>query len=428
MPFSLTKKQEELWKTIQRNDDSLIYGGSGSGKTYGVIAWLVCNAIATECRQIILRTEHSTLKQSIGTETMPEVLDALELIEGTHYEINNTYLTYTFATGSIIQTGGTHDKRLLERLLGRGFLNAYLNEAPNMNYTAFEIVKTRQRQKHDTLKPKTITDLNPVGKSHWTYCHFIEGKNFETGEPLQGNAKRGFLQMNPQHNQENLPDGYIETTLASLSGAKRRRFLEGEYADNIEGALLINDDIHYKDIKDLALSNLTYAIGLDPAGREKQENSQTGIFVAAKEKYEKIGYAVEDATEWYRPGDWADKAISLSKKYKNAPIIIETNYGGAAMEYMIKGKSPTTPVVGVVSRGNKVQEFEPIAELYRQKQIYHIAPLPHYKNQVLSLAPKIVEDGSIRQIKLDRVDAARHAFNYLFNIKAGKQHYSIRGQ
>src|SRR5262249_2862590 len=86
------------------------------------------------------------------------------------------------------------------------------------------------------MRNRAFYDLNPIGTGHWTYRQFIEHRDPVDMGPLQDREDYGYLYMNPMDNVENLDPGYIRT-LMSMPHRMRRRFFEGMYTAEMEGAL-----------------------------------------------------------------------------------------------------------------------------------------------------------------------------------------------
>ena len=87
------------------------------------------------------------------------------------------------------------------------------------------------------------------------------------------------MQMNPAGNRENLPDSYIENTLENLPERQRRRFLDGEWLDECEGALWHCGMIGPYRVTELPeLEKIV--IGVDPAVTSGKNGDMTGIIAA----------------------------------------------------------------------------------------------------------------------------------------------------
>lgn len=228
-----TRKQEAAIDLLTSAPRSLLYGGSSSGKTFLIVAFLVESSMMYPgLRSLILRQHRQHAKESVWNETL--MSEVLPYYPGALYQINHGDLHVRFWNGSEIWVSGTDDRQRIEKALGRGIGLAYLNEASQISYEAWSIIRTRLRQKIPHWQPRIVVDCNPPPPQHWIHRIFIELQEPTDGTELDPH-KYGALQMNPGDNIENLPDGYIDE-LNELPEHERRRFLLGEFVQ-IKGAI-----------------------------------------------------------------------------------------------------------------------------------------------------------------------------------------------
>jgi phage terminase large subunit len=224
--YKLTAKQQQAVKLISDHKEILLEGGSRSGKTF--LAVMACLTRAVKypgTRHLIARYRFNHAKQSVWYGTLPEVAK----IMGITYKENKSDWFAELSNGSQVWLGGLDDKERTEKILGNEYATIYLNEASQMGYSAYQIVKTRLNPPQG-VPAKLLIDYNPPSRRHWGYVLFHASKDPLTQKPLKHKAQMCYLQMNPRDNVSNLSEGYIET-LESLSERERSRFLEGEYLD-----------------------------------------------------------------------------------------------------------------------------------------------------------------------------------------------------
>lgn len=226
--YKLTAKQHEAIRLITDHKEILLEGGSRSGKTF--IAVMACLTRARKydnSRHLIARFRFNHAKQSIWYGTLPEVAKLM----GLSYKENKADWFIELENGSQIWLGGLDDKDRTEKILGNEYATIYLNEASQMAYSTYQIVKTRLNPQRG-VPPKLLIDYNPPSKRHWGYVLFHTGIDPLTQEPLKHKGLMCYTRINPADNLNNLSDGYIET-LESLSERERARFLDGEYLDPV---------------------------------------------------------------------------------------------------------------------------------------------------------------------------------------------------
>jgi len=239
-PIVLTAKQEEAFKLILTKKNTLLYGGSRSGKTFLTIDALITIALKVDGARILIARRYATdVRASIWKITLPMVLVAMDLHPGEDYESNEQSMTVTLFNGSTIICTGLDDKERVDKILGQEYAVIYINESQDIPWGTVNTLKTRLSQKVMKFKNRFICDLNPTSTNHWTYRLWFDSVHPESRLPLVNPESYGALQMNPQDNSVNLPEDYIEAELASLVGNARERFFLGEYT-NTTGLKVFN--------------------------------------------------------------------------------------------------------------------------------------------------------------------------------------------
>lgn len=259
----LTKRQREALDLLKRFTRVLLYGGARSGKTFLIICVIVLRALRYPgSRHLIARLRYSHAKASIWLDTLPAVVKFLGIADICKKKESDHYYEITHASGEVseIWVDGLDDKDRIDKILGREYATIYLNEVSQIPYSTVTTVLTRLAQKVPGCVPKLFLDENPPSKFHWSNRLFLQGVDPETGEPIKGNGYAA-MQINPQHNIEHLPEGYIEEILAKLPHHKRKRFLDGEFGD-AEGVIFTNWHI-VDEIPDEVKRHSRHSVGLD---------------------------------------------------------------------------------------------------------------------------------------------------------------------
>lgn len=216
----------------------LLYGGSRSGKSYLIIYAIIIRALkAPGSRHAILRFRFNHAKQSLWYDTVPKVFK--ECFPGLRYSDNKSDWFIELPNGSQIWLGGLDDKERTEKILGNEYSTIYFNEISQISYSSVVIALTRLAQR-TTLKNIAYFDCNPPSKQHWSYKIWMQGIHPESKEPIFNKESYACLRMNPDGNRANIAEGYIESTLSSLTGSARSRFLLGEYSDEDTGIIFNN--------------------------------------------------------------------------------------------------------------------------------------------------------------------------------------------
>ena len=363
----------------------LLYGGSRSGKTYLILRAIVLRALkAQRSSHAVLRFRFAHLRASIIEDTWPKVLDAL----GVTAKMDKQAWFAEFPNGSKVWFGGLDDKERVERILGQEHASVFLNECSQISYASREVARTRLAQqcmqacdgKTKALPLRMYYDCNPPTKAHWSYRLFFDKLDPETRRPLPSKALSSYaaLQMNPRDNAEHLAPGYLEE-LETMAAHRRKRFLEGQYAEVNPNALWPEDVFDRWRVTTGELPDMQrVVIPIDPSGAsddEEQENDEIGI-VPVGLGTDGNAYVLEDLSVQAGPATWGNIAAAAYDRHAADRIIGEANYGGAMVEHVVKTAKPNVPYEAVTATRGKVVRAEPIAALYEQGKVRHVGYMP----------------------------------------------------
>ena len=181
-------------------------------------------------------------------------------------------------------------------------------------------------------------------------------------------------------------------TLDSLPLRKRKRFKDGEFADDREGALWTDDLINALRVQPyddgtLPVTMKRIVVAVDPAVTSKDTSDETGIIVAGI-SFDDHFYVIEDKSEICKPGIWAAQAIALYNKYKADVIIGEANNGGDLIESVFRGIKEKINYKPVHATRDKLTRAEPVAAIYEQGKAHHIGCLPELELEMTSWESK----------------------------------------
>ncbi len=301
-------------------------GGTRSGKTFLIVRAIVVRALKAESsRHAILRLHANAARASIALDTLPQVMRLC--FPGVSLKEHRQDGFFALPNGSRIWIGGLDDKERVEKILGLEYATVYLNEASQIPYSSALIAFTRLAQLIPKLPQRAFVDLNPVGKTHWTNVLFGEKRDPISRQPLKtpGNYQRAFL--NPPDNVANLSPEFL-ASLADLPEKQRKRFYEGLYVDEIEGALWTYDgiDAHRCGLDDMPEEKrAAVVVAVDPsgaAGRDDLCADEIGIIVAARGT-DGDCYILADLSCREAPVVWGRRAAVAFHEYRADCIVAE---------------------------------------------------------------------------------------------------------
>lgn len=389
----------------------LIYGGSRSTKTF-----LLCYAIAVralsapESRHLIARLHNIDVRQSVLLDTWPKMMRLA--FPQVRYDTNKSDQFVTMPTGSEIWLGGLDDKERVDKILGKEFATIYVNEASQVAFKSVVTLRTRLAQSVNKvdgrpLVQKAYYDLNPTGRGHWTYREFVQGLRPDNGLPIRPGT-RVYQVMNPKDNPA-LAEEYIQS-LAEMPERERKRFLDGEYASEVPGALWSLERIDALRVAvPQPLSRIVVAI--DPAATSGDSADDSGIIVAGL-GLDGHGYILHDASMNGSPDDVCREAVRLFHLYEADRIIAEANNGGDWIEAVLRAADPDIPYRKVTASRGKVTRAEPASALYEQGKVHHVGGFPELEEQMTDFTTDF--DRKAAGYSPDRVDALVWALKELF--------------
>jgi phage terminase large subunit-like protein len=399
----------------------MLFGGSRSGKTFVIVRRICVRAIkAPGSRHAILRFRYNAAVASILMDTLPKVMKLCfpDVVVSIDKQKGIVY----FPNQSEIWIGGLDDKERTEKILGQEFATIYLNECSQIPKASRDLAVTRLAQvclceiegkEPFPLPLKMFYDCNPPGKGHWTYKVFVQGIDPDTKMPIPNHKEIfGYLQMNPQDNEDNLPKSYIDT-LKGLSARLQKRFLLGEFTDENPNGLFTDETIDKWRHMDGVLPDMQrIVVAVDPSGSgdvDNADNDAIGIIVAGLGT-DGNAYVLEDCTVKAGPSTWGNIATTAYERHEADIIVGEQNYGGAMVEMTIKTARPRTPYKSVTASRGKVVRAEPFSSLYEQGKIRHVGYFRDLEDELTSFSTM----GYIGAGSPNRADALVWALTEIF--------------
>ena len=387
--FKKTKIQEKACSAISTHTYSLLYGGSRSGKSFILVRTVILRALkAPNSRHLIVRLRFNHAKQALWYDTIPKVLALC--FPGLSYKSNKQDWFMEFPNGSQIWLGGLDEKERVEKILGNEYVTIFISEANQVSYNSYKIVLTRMAQKVPELKARFLLDCNPPNKRHWLYQLFVEHRDPTSGQSLKRPDYYAAVQMNPKDNKENIQDGYVEQVLEQLSDRERKRFLDGEFLDDAEGALF-----KYADFKDVRVDSFPQdcvaVVGCDPATTANERSDLTGIVTVGMKRIsnEPHLYVAYDDSVKGSPHRWGMSTCRAFHRYSNVVRVVgESNQGGDLVKSNIHALDLTIPVKLVHAYKAKEVRAQPVASVCEKHHLHIVGELSELEDEMTSWVPE----------------------------------------
>lgn len=393
-------------RTIANNRVAMLYGGSGSSKSWVCFYAVMVRAIRyAGSRHLIARKCFNHAKGSLWFNTCPRLIEAAFPGLTVHQNKSDWYME--LENGSQIWLGGLDDKERTEKILGTEWSTIWLNECSQIAWSSVEMIRTRLRFKpQKDMALRLIMDMNPPTTAHWSYRWLIAGKDPDSEEDMNTEGC-GTLLMNPCDNPT-LADEYMEA-LGRLSTKKRARFLYGEFQSEIEGALWRAEWIDgHRVTQTPDLVRICTAI--DPSASSNKDSDECGIVSVGIDARGHL-YVLRDDSAIMTPRAWAARAILAYTELDGDRIVAEVNNGGEMVETVIRSEDPAVPYKAVHASKGKATRAEPISALYEQGLVHHVGRFPDMEAELTTWVPG---EGN----SPNRLDALVWACTYLKPPKA----------
>jgi phage terminase large subunit-like protein len=397
--FTKNPSQVEAVRRMAKYMHFLLYGGSRSGKSVIFLRTLIARAIRHKSSHVVLRKHLDHVVSSIWMETLPFCLDVCGLARTV--KLNHTKHYVTFPNKSIIYLGGLDDKERTDKILGREFSTIWFNECSEISWDSVQTALSRLAERSG-LAPRAWYDCNPPNKKHWTYNVFRELLNPKERTAL---PKRlyGCMKINPQENAHNLADGYIDNVLGIMTGNKRKRFMDGEWTDDSEGALWTSELIGAYRVKEDRVPDLVRIIvGVDPNVSDNPNSDECGIVVAGLGVNEHV-YVLADCTVAGGPREWALAVVAAYKKYEADLVVGEVNNGGDLVEINLRTVEEDLSYESIRATRGKIKRAEPVAALYERGIVHHAGEFPELEAEMTTWNPEL--DATEKDWSPNRMDA-----------------------
>lgn len=363
----------------------LLFGGSRSGKTFILVYAVLVRALrAAGSRHAILRLHGNSVRQSVLLDTLPKV--AKLAFPGLKFKESRQDQFVRLPNHSEIWFGGVDGEERVDKILGKEFATIYFNECSEISFDAVNTVLTRLAQR-TPLRNRAYFDCNPSGKSHWSYKLFVEKRDPVSGLALPFPQNYASMQLNPAENRANLPEGYLEETLAGLSERQKQRFLEGRWLDDFSGALWTPEMIERDRTDRLPEEFERIVVGVDPAVSSGSKADETGIVTVGRDRNRHF-YVLSDASMAGRPTEWARRVIAEYHRFRADRVAGEVNNGGELIETVLRSVDADVSFRAVRAMRGKIERAEPVAALYEQRRVHHLGRFPVLEEQMTTFRPE----------------------------------------
>jgi len=225
-------------------------------------------------------------------------------------------------------------------------------------------------------------------------------------------------------NAANLPRAFLDEIASVYEGTSLgRQELLGELIEDVAGALWTRGQIEQARISvpadfHAALSRIVVAV--DPPASAGENADECGIIVAGVLDGDegRTAFVLDDRSAGgLSPRQWAARAVAAYHDYNADRIVVETNQGGDMVREIVRGVDAGVAIREVHATRGKRLRAEPVAALYEQGLVRHVAGFARLEDQMTSYTG----EGSKSPAKSpDRLDALVWALTDLMLRKSAE--------
>lgn len=369
-----------------RPDTWLVTGGRGAGKTRLGAEW--ANGMARGLRPFA-DDRHGVM--ALVGETLADVREVmvegpsgiLAHARGDRARFEASRRRVVWGSGAVAQIFSSEDP---ESLRGPQFFAAWCDELAKWRHAeeTFDMLQFGLRLGH---QPRQLITTTPRPTALF--------------KRLLGDASVLKTRMATRDNAENLAPGFLQTVTRRYGGTRLgRQELDGELVEDREGALWSRgglDAIRVAEAPELA----RIVVAVDPPATSHAGSDACGI-VAAGLSVDGTFAVLADATvRGAKPQAWARTAVELYRRLQADTILAEVNQGGDMVTAVIRTVDGQVPVKAVRASRGKWLRAEPVAALYEQGRVRHLAGLAALEDEMCDFGPAGLSGGR----SPDRVDA-----------------------
>ena len=256
---------------------------------------------------------------------------------------------------------------------------------------------------------------------HPQVCVTTTPRNVDVVKKLLASPSTVRTHAPTQANAANLAASFLEEVRERYRGTRLgRQELDGVLLTEAEGALWTTQMLEAgRVLEPPELDRIV--VGLDPATTSGSASDECGIVVVGARTKGPVqdwrAYVLADCTvQGATPSGWARAAISAMEQYGADRLIAEVNQGGQMVGEVLRGVDPLVPLKSVHASRGKVARAEPVAALYEQGRVGHVAGLDALEDQMCRMTAHGYEGGG----SPDRVDALVWALHELMIVPAAK--------
>lgn len=162
-----------------------------------------------------------------------------------------------------------------------------------------------------------------------------------------------------------------------------RQEIEGEILEDVEGALWSHAMIDDHRRNDAPVME-RIIVAVDPPVTSGRRSDACGIIVAGIGVDQEFYVLGDRSIQGVSPESWARTAIAAVREFEADRLVAEVNNGGELVENVLRTIDDVVPFKSVRASRSKLTRAEPVAALYEQGRVHHLAVFAELEDELCS--------------------------------------------
>ncbi|EHL99370.1 phage terminase, large subunit, PBSX family [Acetobacteraceae bacterium AT-5844] len=365
---------EKLQCLFQPKRYKVLYGGRGSGKSWGVARALLLLGASRKLRILCAREFQNSIKESVH-KLLDDQIDALGL--RAYYQVLDTEIRGRNGT-EIIFEGLRRNSTKIKSMEGIDI--CWVEEAQTVSKASWDLLIPTIRANGSEI----WVTFNPDLEEDDTYQRFV------VSPPSNSIVKMVNWNDNPWFPEElrvekdDLQARDLDEYDNVWGGATKKKVVGALWSKDMIGQYRLPRWATEEERQTLRGTLRRIVVSVDPSGcsgPDDQRSDEIGMTVQGVDDAGN-GLLLEDLSGRFSPEQWGARAVDAMDRWRADRIIAEKNFGGAMVESTIRVARKSAPVKLIVASRGKQQRAEPVAALYEKGRVKHMGHFPELERQM----------------------------------------------
>jgi hypothetical protein len=352
----------------------VLYGGRGSGKSWGVARALLILGASRPVRILCAREFQNSIKESVH-KLLDDQIDALGL--RAFYQVLDTEIRGRNGT-EIIFEGLRRNATKIKSMEGINI--AWIEEAQTVSKASWDLLIPTIRAAGSEI----WVTFNPDLDEDDTYQRFVIAPPSNATVRLVNWNDNPWFPDELRAEKDDLQAKDLDAYDNVWGGLTKRKVVGALWSKEMIGLHRHGAWASEEDRLALRANLRRIVVSVDPSGcsgPDDVRSDEIGITVQGTDA-QGDGVLLEDLSGRFSPEQWGKRAVDAMDRWRADRIIAEKNFGGAMVESTIRVARRSAPVKLITASRGKQQRAEPVAALYEKGRIKHVGHFPELERQM----------------------------------------------